>query len=183
MAETRKQVEAVTTYPDAPGGLSDAAAALDPNFIWARIEAYTAHRWSVRDVVWTVEGEGPWEAPLFPATLESVEVWESGGWTDCTPAASPWGGYDLPGDGPYRITAEVGAGPVPAAAQEAFRRLAEYSVEIGEDGMVVGHPSHTSHDTEIGSAIKESFTRSPTWAARALQLSGAADLLRPYRRA
>lgn len=177
MAETLKQVETVATYPAAPAGLSDAAAALDPNFIWARIEAYIAHRWSVRDVVWTVEGEGPWEAPLSPASLESVEVWESGAWADCTPAASPWGGYDLPGDGPYRITAKVGAGPVPAAAQEAFRRLAEYLADTDDRAGV------SNYSVNMGGAVQESYDRAPTWVARAMINSGAADLLRPHRRA
>lgn len=183
MAVTLKQVETVTTYPDAPEGLSEKAAALDANFIWSRIEAFTAWRWSEREVVWTVEGAGEWAAPLAPATLDSVEVWDNGAWVECTPDPSPWGGYDLPACGPYRITATVGGGDVPAAVSEAFRRLAEYSVEISADGMVAGHPSHTAHTVGIGNAINESYDRPATWAARAMQHSGAADLLRPYRRA
>jgi len=49
--------------------------------------------------------------------------------------------------------------------------------------MVAGHPSHTSHSVEIGDDIKETFDRPATWAAKAMQNSGAGDLLRPYRRA
>jgi hypothetical protein len=183
MAVTLKEVEAIpASYPAAPDDLSTAAAALDADALWQRLEAYCRVRWTAREVIWTVEGEGAWEAPLQPSTLNTVEVWESGAWVECTPAASPWGGYDLPGDGPYRITADVGGGDVPAAVKEAYRRLAEYSAEIGVDGAMAGHPSHTSHSVGIGDSINESFDRPSTWAARALTNSGAADLLRPYKR-
>ena len=183
MSVTLKQVEAIpATYP-AVTGLSVAAVALDPAMIWQRIESYIAYRWTARAVVWTVEGSGEWTAPLTPATLTTVEVWDGAAWVEAFPVASPLGGYDLAACGPYRITATVGSGTPPAAVLEAFRRLAEYSVEVRKDGMVSGHPSHTSHSTDIGDAIKESYTRSANWTARAMQLSGAADLLRPYRRA
>lgn len=183
VAVTLKEVEAIpASYPPAPEGLSPAAAALDPAAIWQRIEAYTRARFTAREAVWTVEGAGAWEAPLEPSTLASVEVWENGAWVDCTPAASPFGGYELPGEGPYRITADVGGGAVPAAVSEAFRRLAEYSAEIGRDGMVSGHPAATSHSYEFDGALRESFDRPATWAARAMQNSGAADLLRLWKR-
>ena len=59
MIDLIKQFEAVPAdYPDAPAGLSTAAAALDAAMIWARIEAYTSHRWTVREVVWTLTGGG-----------------------------------------------------------------------------------------------------------------------------
>jgi hypothetical protein len=61
--------------------------------------------------------------------------------------------------------------------------LAEYSAEIGDSGMVAGHPSHTSHSVEIGDDIKETFDRPATWVAKAMQNSGAGDLLRNFRRA
>lgn len=182
MAVTLKEVEAIPTEYPTVTGLSDKAAALDADALWQRIEAYCRVRWTDRQVIWTVEGEGEWEAPLQPATLTMVEVWESGAWGECTPAASPWGGYDLPGDGPYRITSDVGGGDVPAAVLEAFRRLAEYSVEMTADSMVTGHPSITSHSVSIGDAIDESFRRPTNWTGKALDMSGAADLLRPYKR-
>lgn len=174
MAVTLTEAEAIPAgYPAAPAGLSTAAAALDADAIWQRLEAYCRVRWTTREVVWTVEGDGYWDAPLAPATLNTVEVWESGAWAECIPPVSPWGGYDLPGDGPYRITADVGGGDVPAAVMEAFRRLAEYSAEIGS-------PADGFTSVDDGGV---SFERAATWAARAIQNSGAADLLRPYRRA
>ncbi|MFC3118193.1 hypothetical protein ACFOHS_07925 [Jhaorihella thermophila] len=49
-------------------------------------------------------------------------------------------------------------------AEEVERQGAgQYSVTIGQ--------------------ITETFTRNPGWQARGMQLSGAGDLLRPYRRA
>ena len=177
MAVTLKEVEAIpASYPDAPSGLSVAASALDADAIWQRLEAYCRFRWTTREIVWTVEGEGAWEAPLSPATLNTVEVWENGGWVECTPEASPWGGYDLPGDGPYRITANVGGGDVPAAVSEAFRRLAEY---LSDESDRAGA---SSYSVNMGGAIQESYDRNPAWMGRAMELSGAADLLRPYKR-
>ena len=178
MAVTLKEVEAIpAAYPAPPAGLSTKAAALDADALWQRLEAYCRVRWTAREVVWTVEGGGAWDAPLQPSTLNTVEVWESGAWVECTPAASPWGGYDLPGDGPYRITADVGGGDLPAAVNEAFRRLAEY--HAGDRGGVSGA---SSYSVNIGSDLAESFSRNAAHVARALQNSGAADMLRPYKR-
>ena len=39
-----------------------------------------------------------------------------------------------------------------------------------------------SYSAEVGQ-LSESFTRDPAWQSKALHQSGAADLLRPYRRA
>jgi len=170
MAETVKQTEdAPESYPDAPENLSTAAAALDASMIWQRIESYIAHRYTARDVVWIVEGDGEWTPPLTPATILATEVWENYAWSTATLYDSPLGGYELPGEGPYRITASVGGGTVPEAVSGAFARFAEY---MGASAFSVN----------IG-PINMDETRAPTWLARAMQYSGAADLLRPYRRA
>lgn len=175
MATTIKQAEAVpATYPDAPSGLSTAAAALDADMIWQRIEAYIAHRWTERAVVWTVEGCGEWVPPLTPATISTVESWQSEAWEAVTLSASPLGGYCLPG-GTYRFTGTVGSGDVPSAVLEAFRRLAEYMA--GSKGK----PGASSESLSAGS-ISLSHRRSPAWMAQAMQNSGAGDLLRSYRR-
>lgn len=175
--EILKRDEAIpASYPAVPSGLSVAAAALDGDMIWQRIEAYTAHRFTDRQVIWIVEGEGTWAPDLTPVTVTATQVWENFGWATTTLNPSAIGGYELPGDGPYRITANVGGGAVPAAVNEAFRRLAEYMAEEVE------HHATYRISVTIGQ-ITESLTRSPEWVARAMQLSGAGDLLRPYRRA
>lgn len=177
MAETIRQDEEMpASYPDAPT-LSTAAAALDADLIWQRLEAYQAHRWTERAVTWIVEGCGEWRPPLTPATVTTVEVWQSEAWEAVTLSPTPTGGYVLPG-GTYRFIGTAGAGvtDVPATVTEAFRRLAEYMAGKA------GKPGAKSESIGAGT-IRLSHTRSPSWMAEAIQNSGAADLLRPYRRA
>lgn len=177
-AATIRQTEAAPeAYPDVPDGLSTAAAALDADMLWQRIEFYTAHRWTARDVTWIIEGCGEWHPPLSPATIATVEIWQGDAWETLTPSPSPLGGYVLPG-GTYRVTATVGDddAEVPAAVLEAFRRLAEY---MAADP---GTPGVTSETVNIPDVEISEISRSPSWMARAMQNSGAGDLLRPYRR-
>jgi hypothetical protein len=177
MIDLIKQFEDVpAAYPDAPDGLSDDAAALDAAMIWARIEDYTAHRWTPREVVWTLLGDGgdQWHPPLTPIVSREGHYWGDQ-WEGLTLLDGPLG-VCLPFDGTYKITAQVGAGDVPAPVSEAFRRLAEY---MADDPGRVGTTSFTD---KIG-PLEESVNRAPTLLARAMQYSGAGDLLRPYRRA
>ncbi|MBP0614285.1 hypothetical protein [Jiella mangrovi] len=177
MAVTVRRSEGTPdSYPDAPAGLSAAAAALDATMIWQRMEAYVAHRFGVRDIEWIVEGSGEWSPPLTPATISTIEVWDDGEWIDALVSPSPFGGYVLPGCGPYRFTGTVGTDAVPAVVSEAFRRLAEYmAAKPGKAGAA-------SESVTAGS-ITLTHRRSPSWLASAVQNSGAGDLLRPYRRA
>lgn len=192
-ATTLRQDETVpAAYPALPSNLSAKATAIylgedsptpATDALWQRIESYIAHRFTSRVVVWIVEGPGDWWPPLTKVvSINAVERWEpaEAGWVESELAPSPLG-HQL-SDGAHRITATVGEEPTPAVVTEAFRRLAEYSVEIGADSILTGHPSHSSHSLDLGNSVQENFERSPTWAARAMQLSGAADLLRPYRR-
>lgn len=177
MATTIKQQEAIpASYPATPSGLSTAAAALDPEMIWQRIEAYTAWRYTSRAIEWVVEGCGEWQPPLAPATIATVEVWRADAWEAVTLSPSALGGYVLPGDGPYRFTGTVGGGDVPAAVDEAFRRLAEYMAASKR-----GAPGTTRERVTAGS-ITVDKSRSASWAAQAMANSGAGDLLRNYRR-
>ena len=184
MIDLLQQQEALPgAYPDAPSGLTANAAALDESMIWQRIESYIAHRFTVREIIWTVSGFAgdEWQAPIGPIVWQDAERWDTGSWVSVTMLPGPIG-LCLPSDGTFKITAQVGAGDVPAAVSEAFRRLAEYSAEIGEYNSRSGHAGSTSIDFDVGE-LKVSHERYASWAARALQLSGAADLLRPYRRA
>jgi len=177
-ATTIRQIEgAPTAYPDVPEGLSTAAAALDADMLWQRIETYVAHRWTERDVEWIVEGCGEWHPPLTPATISTVEIWRSGAWEAVSLNPSALGGYFLPGDGPYRFQGSVGAGDPPAAVLEAFRRLAEYMATSAR-----GAPG-TSFESVTAGSVTVSKRRDEAFAARAMSNSGAGDLLRNYRRA
>tara|TARA_B100000949_G_C14178953_1_gene406650 strand:- start:253 stop:798 length:546 start_codon:yes stop_codon:yes gene_type:complete len=180
MAATLKQVEAApASYPDVPSGLSASAAALDADAIWQRIESWIAHRWNEREVVWTVEvenGADEWIIPLAPVSTGYVEQWRGGAWDEVLFVHGPMG-LLLPSDGTFRITANVGSDKSPpAAVMEAYRRLAEYLADKPDRSAA------SSYSVNMGGAIEESYNRNPAWVARALEYSGAADLLRPYRR-
>jgi hypothetical protein len=172
-----KQIEAApTSYPTTatyPGQAYNDVA-------WQRVESYIASRYTARDVTWTVEGPGEWVPPLKPATISSVEIWAADAWEDVTPDASPLGGFCLTGCGPYRFTGTVGGGSpaptVPSIVWEAVKRLAGYLASKP------GTAGATSESLSAGS-IAIATRRSESWMAQALQNSGAADLLRGYRRA
>lgn len=176
MPVTLKQTEgAPSSYPAAPSGLSDAAAAL-ATVAWQRIESYIAARYTSRSVAWIVEGCGEWCPPLSPATITTVEVWSRAGeWETVSLDPSPLGGFWLAASGPYRFTGTVGGGDVPASVNEAVRRLAEYLAQDPGDGGA------TSSRTDVTDIESVSLSRSASWMARALQNSGAADLLRGFR--
>ncbi len=197
MAETRKQVEAIPeAYPDIGQGTFGIAPAPE---IWQRIEAYIAHRFTPREVIWTVEGEGDWTPPLTPTTITTAEKWEGSAWVAVTLPEGPYG-YCLPSDGPYRITATVGPEgvevegvttyPVPAAIKSAVHRLNQYlmiNIETDAYGRICRTPelwaTSSRRNGEGEGAAETEFERLPTWIAKAMQNSGAGDLLRPYRRA
>jgi len=174
----------MTTTIDQSEEIPASYPVLDPvvsDSVWQRIEAYIAHRFTARVVTWVVEGPGEWLPPLAPATVSKVEIWTGAAWEDVTANASPspLGGYWLHGCGPYRFTATVGGGSpapeVPAIVAEAAQRL---SVHFAAKP---GKPGATAESITAGS-ISISHRRSESWMAAAMQNSGAADLLRSYRR-
>lgn len=182
MVDLLKEIEATpSSYPATPSGLSTPAAALDAEMIWERIEAYTRTRYKAREVIWVAEGcEGEdWTPPLSPVVSHTSEKWErlglGGQWVETALPDGPVG-LILPSDGQFRVTAQVGGGDPPKAVSEAFRRLAEYMADDTDRAGV------TSYSVNMGGAIEESYQRNAAHVARALQNSGAADLLRPYRR-
>lgn len=163
---------APAAYPAAPAGLSPEAAALDPAFIWQRIESYIRVRFTARAASWIVEGPGEWAPPLSPATVSATEIWNGAAWETVALSPSPLGGYALPGCGPFRFIADVGGGPVTATANEAFRRLAEYFASVSQANGI-------RQETIEGIGSQE-YDANAT--AKAMVASGAADLLRYCRR-
>lgn len=165
MIDLIKQYETIPDlYPVVPSGLSSRAAALDGDMIWARFEAYTAYRFTEREVVWTLTGDGgdQWHPPLTPLVSRSCDVWGDQ-WESLTLADGPLG-LCLPFDGTYRITAQVGAGEPPAPVFEAFRRLAEYLADTDDRAGV------SQYTVNMGGAIEERYERNPAWVARAAVL-------------
>ena len=154
------------------------AATLDPYepdvsnaAVWQRIEAWVSTRWTARNVVYLAEGPGDWKSRLYPFTPTKTEVWAGTGWIDAVLAPTPFGDLYLAQDHAYRITGTVGDDSTPPdVVQEAWRRLHSYMVGNASatlDGLA-RHSSDT-HEAPRG------------FGAKAMQLSGAADLLRPYR--
>lgn len=140
--------------------------ALDPAVTWQRIEAWIAHRWSPRSIEWIVEGPGEFAPPLAPFALGTLARWQDG-WETVEPVQTALGiALD---HGRWRIEGVVGgdAGPVPDAVQEAWRRLHEYGEGIARLWWT---------ETANTEGVSYSF------AAKGLHLSGAADLLRPWKR-
>lgn len=170
-------------YPAAPTGLTELAASLDADVIWARIETYIAFRFSEREVVWTLAADAGSEfnPRLAPMLSYVAHRWDGAIWQPVTLSDGPLG-ICFPSSGTYRIIAQVGGGEVPAPVAEAFRRLAEYTVPGQDDNLLTGRPGASSHTGELD-GVSETIERNPAWLAKAMQWSGAADLLRNYRRA
>jgi len=163
-------------YPAAPDGLSTAAAGL-LTVAWQRIESYIAHRFTPREVAFYCQGPGEWHPKLEPFTLTKAEIWCKGVWEEITPPDTPLGGYWLASFGPWKFSGRVGDddADVPAIVNEAVKRLTEY---LASDPGQAGASSERVDITDIES---RSVSRSPSWMAKALQNSGAADLLRGFR--
>lgn len=168
-----KQTETPPAAYKAVTGLSTAAAALDAGALWQRIENWIAYRWPKRAVTWIVQGSGLFVPPLADWSVTTIEL-----------AGQDWEeadlGYDVTGiwlEGEtYRVRAQVGSDDdLPTAVAEAYRRLAEYLAEV--DSM----PAGVTRFSEAIGPLNTTKTRLAHAKAQALQLSGAADLLRPWR--
>ncbi|WP_292527819.1 hypothetical protein [Methylocystis sp.] len=174
MAVTLKEIEGTPMdWPEKPLHLSKAAKAIDRKFVWQRIEAYIAFRFSPRSIVWIAEGPGYWLPPLSPASISVFDIWANDAWEFITaPPGSPLGGFNLPCAAHYRFSGIVGAAPVPEIVDEAYARLAEYLANVTPSNGV-----RREEVTDIGSVEYDMAA-----VARAMERSGAADLLRTYRR-
>jgi len=150
--------------------------------VWLRLESYIARRWTPRQCVWTVQGPGTFEPHLAPVSNLTSDVWDSETfvWDAVTLGQTPLG-YCLPDSRTYRITGTVGdtADAVPQSVTEAYLRLKLYADEARAESIPVGVGSYS---LKLGDGYSEDITRNPSHLARALQNSGAGDLLRSYRR-
>jgi hypothetical protein len=169
------------TYPAKPSGLSAAANAYSAAFIWHTLERRIAWRWAAREVVVVLEGgPGPFDPPLRPAQIDLAEAWNGDEWEAVTLAPTPRGGVHLSSRAPYRITMTAGDTDAPPDLMlEAYRRLAEYLGEVENEPIPAGAESYS---IDLG-GVKESTRLDPWRRARALDMSGAGDLLRVYRKA
>lgn len=195
MATTLRIVEGIPdSYPQVvePAPLADSQIEKLAINAWQRVEAYIATRWNSRSVEYIAEGPGEWYPKLAPTTISTVEVWRNYQWETTTLNPDPLGGYELPGEGPYRFTGVVGStNEPPRAVKNAVFRLFEYFLAVDETprSQRVTRTFKTDQEPyvepEYGQWSYRTAERefhNPQWVARALQYSGAADLLRPYRK-
>lgn len=144
---------------------------------WKRVEHFIARRFVPRQVVWTMTTSGgDWQPPLGRIYEADAFVWANGDWESATIKRAP-GGYVLP-CGNVQINCTVGqpGASIPASVKEAVKRLAAYLT--AEPVMPAGARSYSAN---VGQ-LSESISADPAGQAKALQNSGAADLLRSYRR-
>jgi hypothetical protein len=146
--------------------------------IWRRVEGFIAWRFNEREVVYVAEGIGPWRPRLRPFTVDLAEQGQTAtGWSEVTLDPEPLGGVVLPGNGPFRLTRTVGDEAVPQDVAETLRRLGAYQFSIPSGAH---DPALIREEADLG-RLKIAEQRAMAWPARAMTLSGAADLLRPYR--
>lgn len=154
------------SYPDVEGVTGAALEAA-----WQRIEHYIAHRFAPRQVVWRLDADaGEWLAPLGPIVTISAQ---RGDGAPYEPETGPMGGYMLE-CGHTVLTATVGAEPVPVAVTQAVQRLARYLAFA--DSIPAGVTRFSS------GTFNAALRRDDMAPAKAMVNSGAADLLRAYRR-
>lgn len=175
MATTLEVIEsAPAAFPEIP----NLAEGIEVATVWARIDGWINARWGERECAFIVEGPGHWRAPLYPFIVATIEIWDASEWVSAVIAPSALAGYQLEGVGPYRFMGILGdAADPPAIVLEAARRLGAYLVAAASRQFENAILTKESSD-EI-----DSFEYAPPAnAAKALQYSGAADLLRRFRR-
>lgn len=191
-----------SAYPEVPRSalLMDDATGI-PDWIWERIEAYCNWRWTPREAQIEIDGSGWISLPVRPLRVTKLEYFDEmvsyrsseTSWTEFTPAsaARQRGGKIYSPFSHCRITGIVGENnPAPPAVIQAAVRLHAYLGHTPESfPMWATGRTHTAENTteSEGSSStsnrNESFQRPANYIAKAMQNSGAADLLRPYRRA
>lgn len=166
-------------YPDAPAGLSDAAAAISKQVIWDRLEQFTNYKIGERSIRYRVlvcQKQPYWipaERPFVVTRIQTIDAITED-YVDKTVTPREDGAVRL--DGLSLVTVTVGSTTAPPLFQEAYKRLAEYwaTPKIGPEGS-------TRYSLSIGPDISESVSTVATHTARGMIYSGAADLLRKYR--
>ncbi len=154
--------------------------------IWRRIEQFIHWRWGERSVEWVIAGQGLFVPPLRPVTITTVEKFNDfgspavppGEWFSVTPSRSPFG-ICLRNSGYYRLKGTAGQAVTPPAdVLEAYTRMADYIAAVQDEDF----PGATTV-TESVPGVSLSVRRPSNSMARALEYSGAMDILKAYRNA
>lgn len=154
------ETEISVTYPDAPN---------DDPVIWDRLESWCNYRWSETVMEFVVDPpcEIDWVPPYAPFVVDLVNG------EAATPDAL--GSVKLAEKSTVRAT--IGGAVPSATVLAAYQRLAEYMAATD------AAPKGTSrYSISIGD-VSESYSRRSDHMGHAMQNSGAADLLRKFRKA
>jgi len=154
------ETEISVTYPDAPN---------DDPVIWDRLEAFCNFRWSetVMEFVVNPPCEIQWQPPYEPFTVDLVDG----------EAATPdeFGAVTVSKRSVIRCT--IGGAEPSATVLAAYARLDAYMAATDDAPGGVSR-----YSVSIGD-ISESWSRRADHMGRAIHNSGAADLLRKFRKA
>lgn len=163
------ETELSVTYPPAPDGLSDDAAAIEPAVIWDRLETWCNFRWSEAETEFTVNPPHAvqWVPPFGPFVVDLVNGEAA--------TTDQFGAVTIRDRSKLRCT--IGGATPSETVLAAYRRLAEYFAAT--DTAPAGVQRYA---VNIGD-ISETYSRRSDHLARAMQNSGAADLLRKFRKA
>jgi len=154
------ETEISVTYPDAPN---------DDPVIWDRLESFCNFRWSetVMEFVVNPPCEIQWQPPYEPFLIMEVNG---------EPAEpDEYGAVKIRDKSIIRAT--IGGAVPSATVLKAYQRLADYFAAENEAPAGVQRYSVTIGD------ISETYSMRSDHLSRAMQNSGAADLLRKYRKA
>lgn len=172
----------VDNSPAAPVGLSlerDNFAPIEKARYWKTLEHFTSDRWSQRPAIWRVVGPTDWNPDLVPAS--NFTAWRKTGDT--------WEAHALTGSPPYTfaegifaVEADVGAGPVPAYGETAFRQLVEFwlarEVKHRDAFNLRGDVANAALVFRGGQEYQAAFTHSDDLLLQAAMRSGAAETMR-----
>ena len=161
-----RETEISVTYPAAPAG---APAGIANEVIWDRLEAFCNYRWSETVVEFVVNPpcEIEWQPPYEPFTVDLVNG----------EAASPDDFEAVTLTERCKVRCTIGGADPSETVMAAYLRLAEYMAATDDA------PNGASrYSIDIGD-ISESWSRKADHMGRAIHNSGAADLLRKFRKA
>jgi len=149
-------------YPAAPADVSGSV----PAVIWAKLESYTATRWTTSVVEFEVAAPCPvdWRPPYRPYVIDTVDGEVA--------VVNKYGEVRLTDRAIVQCT--IGGQEVTPEIEEAYRRLAAYYASEDLRG-------YSRYSVNIDGSLQESWSRRRD--STALSNSGAADLLTKYRKA
>lgn len=151
-------------YPVAPAG---ANTAVPPDVVWNQLEASVSARWSTSQIQLDLCADHPchYRLPYYPISNPLID--------GAAATVNEFGEVFIP-LGRHMLRADLGGLPVTSDVEESYIRLARY---LADTGNLNGY---SRYSVNLGGEIAESWTRRIDKGA--LGNSGAADLLKPYRK-